>query len=118
MDIEFIRNYCLKKKKVKEELPFGPEVLVFKVAGKMFLASRLDETPLRISVKCDPELAIELREKYTDVIPGYHMNKRMWNTVYITGSIPQKEIVAMIDHSYKEVVKGLPKKLKAELGKK
>lgn len=115
MDIEFIRNHCLKKKSVKEELPFGPEVLVFKVAGKMFLASRLDETPLRISLKCDPELAIELRERYTDVIPGYHMNKRMWNTVYLTGSIPQKAIVAMIDHSYYEVVKGLPKKLQQKL---
>jgi predicted DNA-binding protein (MmcQ/YjbR family) len=117
MDIEFIRDYCLKKKSVKEELPFGPEILVFKVVGKMFLACRLDETPLRLSVKCDPELAIELREKYTDVIPGYHMNKKMWNTVYLTGSIPQKEIIGMIDHSYGEVVKGLPKKIKEKLGK-
>jgi len=83
----------------------------------MFLASRLDETPLRISVKCAPELAIELREKYADVIPGYHMNKKMWNTVYLTGSIPQKEILTMIDHSYGEVVKGLPKKLREELDK-
>jgi predicted DNA-binding protein (MmcQ/YjbR family) len=118
MDIEFIRDYCLKKRKVKEELPFGPQTLVFKVAGKMFLACSLDETPLRLSVKCDPELAIELREKYTDVIPGYHLNKKMWNTIYLTGSIPQKEILTMIDHSYNEVVKGLPKKLKSELEKK
>ena len=115
MDIEFIRDYCLKKKGVKDEFPFGPAVLVFKVMGKIFLISGIDEKPLTISLKCDPELAIEWREHYEAVIPGYHLNKKMWNTVTLDGSIPQKEILNMINHSYDEVVKGMPKKMQKEL---
>jgi len=118
MDIEFIREYCLKKNGVKEEMPFGPDTLVFKIAGKIFLIGGLDKIPFSISLKCDPELAIELRERYSEVTPGWHLNKKMWNTVELSGSIPQKEILAMIDHSYSEVVKKLPKKLRGELPKK
>lgn len=114
MNIEELREYCLQKPAVTEGLPFGEDTLVFKVAGKMFLLISMTEAD-RFNVKCDPELAVELREKYTQVQPGYHMNKKMWNTVYMNGSLTQKQLREMIDHSYNEVVKGLPKKAQAEL---
>lgn len=116
MHIEALREYCLSKKSVTEGFPFGEQTLVFKVAGKMFLLAALDESPLRINVKCDPELAIELREKYDGtVLPGYHMNKVMWNTVICNGDVNDLEILQMIDHSYLEVVKTLPKRLRISL---
>jgi predicted DNA-binding protein (MmcQ/YjbR family) len=110
MDIESLRNYCLGKQAVKEGFPFGETTLVFKVKGKMFLAVGLDAPVLQFNVKCDPEQAIEWREQYASVIPGYHMNKKLWNTVIIDGSIPTKVLRQMIDDSYRLVVQSLPKK--------
>jgi predicted DNA-binding protein (MmcQ/YjbR family) len=114
MNIEELRDYCLLKPGATESFPFGPETLVFKVYGKMFLVIGLDEAN-RFSVKCDPEWAVELRERYTEVQPGYHMNKKMWNTVYMDGSLTRKQLCEMMDHSYTEVVKGLPKKIREEI---
>jgi predicted DNA-binding protein (MmcQ/YjbR family) len=99
MNIETIRDYCISKKGVTESFPFGDDTLVFKKTGKIFLLANLDGD-LSINVKCDPAIALELREKYTSVIPGYHMNKKHWNTVLIDGTIPDKEILEWIDHSY------------------
>ncbi|HVU57213.1 MAG TPA: MmcQ/YjbR family DNA-binding protein [Puia sp.] len=110
MDIETLREYCLKKKEVEEGFPFGDTVLVFKVKGKMFLLASLDTPILQFNVKCDPEKAIEWREQYPAVQPGYHMNKKMWNTVIMDNSIPTRMVRQMIDDSYELVVKSLPKK--------
>lgn len=116
MNIETFRNYCLEKKGVTEELPFGPDNLVFKLMGKMFALASLDEVPLRVNLKCDPEKAVSLREEYPDlVLPGYHMNKTHWNTVVLDGFLPNSLIFGLIDHSYDLVLQGLPKKLKKEL---
>lgn len=115
MDIEQLRNYCIDKKGVEECFPFDEETLVFKVMGKMFLLVGIDSKPVEFNVKCDPELAIQLREKYDCVRPGFHMSKTHWNTVVCDGSVPKKTLKEWIDHSYDEVVKGLTKKLKAEL---
>jgi predicted DNA-binding protein (MmcQ/YjbR family) len=115
MDIETLRDYCLAKKEVTEGFPFGETVLVFKVKGKIFLLARLDQPMLEFNVKCDPERAIEWREQYAAVQPGYHMNKKMWNTVTMDGSIPSRIAREMIDHSWSEVVKSLPKKDRAGL---
>ena len=90
MDIEQIIQYTLSKKDVEETLPFGPNTLVFKVKGKIFLLLSLDEKPLRLNVKCNPEYAIELRERYASVIPGYNMNKKHWNTIIINGELSAK----------------------------
>ncbi len=100
MNIESLRDYCLSKPGVEETLPFGPDTLVFKINGKMFLATGLNEDPLSFNVKCDPELALELRETYPCVRPGYHMNKKHWNTVVVDGSVPSKLLKEWIDHSY------------------
>ena len=111
MDIDSIRDYCLGKDgNVGEDMPFGEDTLVFRVDGKIFLLMRLMTRPLAINLKCDPQKAMELRERYESVLPGYHMNKKYWNTVVLDGRIPAKEIFAMIDHSYDEVVKGVKKK--------
>lgn len=106
MDIEAYRNYCLKKKGVTEELPFGEKTLVYKVSGKMFALADID-TFEGINLKCKPEVAIQLREEYTGVVPGYHMNKQHWNTVRTDGSIPDKLIYQWIDDSYRLVVEKL-----------
>jgi predicted DNA-binding protein (MmcQ/YjbR family) len=101
LTIDAVREYCLKKSEnVTEGFPFGGEVLVFKIEQKIFLLLRLDVHPQTMNLKCDPERAIELRERYASVLPGYHMNKKHWNTVVLNGSIPPREIRAMIDHSY------------------
>jgi predicted DNA-binding protein (MmcQ/YjbR family) len=110
MDIETIRDYCLAKKEVEEGFPFGETTLVFKVRGKIFLLAGLDNPVLQFNVKCDPEKAIEWREQFAAVQPGYHMNKKMWNTVVVDGSIPARIIRQMIDDSYQLVVMSLPKK--------
>lgn len=116
MNVEEVREYCLAKKGVTEGFPFGEEVLVFKVMNKMFLLTSLNEQPFRVNLKMNAELVEEYREKYDDVQPGYHMNKKLWNSVYFaTGSIPLKELIWMIDHSYEEVVLGMPKKIQEEL---
>lgn len=113
IDLEKVRLYCLGKKgKITEEFPFDEEVLVFKVFGKMFLLTNINEVPLSVNVKCDPERAIELRERYGSITPAWHMNKKMWNTISIDGTIPEKLVFDLIDHSYEEVVKKLPKKFK------
>lgn len=116
MDIEEIRNYCLAKKGVTESLPFDEFSPVYKVMGKIFLISSI-EPPFSINVKCDPEKAIELREKYDSIKPGYHMNKTHWNTIELNGNVPNKLLKKLIDHSYDLVVSGLKKKEKEELNK-
>ena len=99
MNIEILREYCISKKNVTESFPFGDDTLVFKTEGRIFALVNL-EGDLTINLKCNPARAIELRERYSSVIPGYHMNKKHWNTVYIDGSVPDKEIFSWVDHSY------------------
>ena len=115
MNIESFREHCLKKPGTTEETPFGPEDLVFKVGGKMFAIAALMEVPARVNLKCDPDLALELRDRYEQVTPGYHMNKKHWNTVELSGGIPESEMRKMIDHSYDLVVQSLPKAKRAKL---
>ena len=100
MDAEQFREYCLAKPWVTEGTPFGEDTLVFKVAGKMFALISLDAVPPRANLKCDPDRALELRDRYDQVLPGYHMNKKHWNSVILDGVIPSGTIVEMIDHSY------------------
>jgi predicted DNA-binding protein (MmcQ/YjbR family) len=109
MDLAQFREYCLSKSCASESTPFGPDVLVFKISDKMFALAALDEVPITANLKCDPDLALELRDRYEQVTPGYHMNKRHWNTVEIEGGIPDTELRKMIDHSYDLVAKGLPR---------
>ncbi|WP_299338999.1 MmcQ/YjbR family DNA-binding protein [uncultured Psychroserpens sp.] len=119
MNIEDYRNYCMSKKAVTEHFPFDDDVLVFKVLGKMFALASLTKWESGegfINLKCDPQYAIELRETYESIQPGYHMHKQQWNSVYIqTGELSPKLITRLIDHSYDMVVKGLPKKKQQEL---
>jgi predicted DNA-binding protein (MmcQ/YjbR family) len=116
MDIESFREHCLAKKGVEEGFPFDSDTLVFKVMGKMFALTSLSAKPFGVNLKMAEDKVPEYREKYEDVLPGYHMNKKHWNSVYFdTGGIPRKELLWMIDHSYEEVVNGLTKKLREEL---
>jgi len=110
VNLEELREYCLSKPTVTEGLPFGEDTLVFKVAEKLFVLTSISMGN-QFNVKCDPELAIELRERHPEITPGYHMNKKLWNTVKMDGNLPDKLIFEMIDHSYEQVVKGLPKKI-------
>lgn len=105
MDIEQLWQYCKAKPEAEESFPFGPENLVFKVKGKMFFLASLDKQPLQFNVKCDPEKAVELREKFASVQPGYHMNKKLWNTVIVDGSVPTQLLQEFIDDSYTLVAK-------------
>jgi predicted DNA-binding protein (MmcQ/YjbR family) len=105
MDVAQLREYCLSKPGATESTPFGPDVLVLKVAGKIFALAALDEVPARANLKCDPDWALELRDRYEQVTPGYHMNKKHWNTVEIDTGIPDMELRKMIDHSYESVIK-------------
>ena len=105
MDLAEFREYCLSKPDATEGTPFGPDTLVFKVAGKIFAITALDEIPARANLKCEPDLALELRDRYEQVRPGYHMNKKHWNTVDIEAGIPNGEIRKMIEHSYDLVAK-------------
>ena len=105
MNLETIRNYCLQKNDTEESLPFGPDVVVFKVNGKSYLLLPLDTDELRFNVKCDPDLAEELRAQYSCVLPGYHMNKKHWNTVIVDGRLSAKQLKEMIDDSYNLVAK-------------
>ena len=109
MELETLRSYLLKKQSAFEDFPFGPEVMVYKVMGKTFALVFWGDILLRINLKCDPDLAMHFRGMYKAVKPGYHMNKRHWNTIALDGSIPDDEILAMIDDSYNLVVKGLKK---------
>lgn len=114
MNIEEIRDYCLAKPGVTEGLPFGEDTLVFKVGEKLFLLTSISDGN-SFNVKCDPEVAIELREHHPEVQPGYHMNKKHWNTVYTNGSLTGKQLCDMIDHSYNLVFNSLPKNIRAAI---
>lgn len=114
MNIEDFRNYCIAKPGVTEAFPFDNKTLVFKVMGKMFALTGI-ETFNSINLKCDPELALELREDFYSIKPGYHMSKKHWNTVEVDGDVIDKKIFELTDHSYELVVKGLTKKLRLEL---
>ena len=116
MNIEEFREYCLAKKYVTESFPFDEQTLVFKVANKMFALAGLEHKPSRVNLKCDPERSIELRDEYNEIVEGYHMSKKHWNTVVIEGNLPNSFIKELIDHSYNLVVKSLTKKLQKELG--
>ena len=109
MNAESFRAHCLAKKGATEGTPFGPDDIVFKVGGKMFALLAFEEVPPRANLKCDPDLALELRDRYEQVEPGYHMNKKHWNTVVLDGVIPDGEIGKMIDDSYELVLKSVPK---------
>ncbi len=111
MNIEAYRNYCLKKPGTTEEFPFDNETLVFKVGGKMYALCNVDLFE-SINLKCDPEQAVQLREMYDSVLPGYHMNKKHWNTVILDGTIPDRLIYAWTDHSYQLVREHLPYKIR------
>ena len=114
MNIEEIRDYCLAKPAVTEGLPFGEDTLVFKAGEKLFLLTSLSQGD-RFNVKCDPELAIELREQHPEVQPGFHMNKKHWNTVHTHGNLTRRQICDMIDHSYDLVFNSLPKNIRGQI---
>lgn len=105
MNIEEIRNYCLSKADAEETLPFGPDTLVYKVNEKIFLLMGINSEDLSFNVKCNPDKALELREEYACVLPGYHMNKKHWNTIVVDGSVSNKQLKEWIDDSYALVVK-------------
>jgi len=109
MDIESFRNYCLAKKGVTEAFPFDETTLVFKVGGKIFALTDLEDKPFRANLKCDPERAVDLREHYKSIIPGWHMNKTHWNTVIADSDIDMKLFRELIDHSYVLVFNTLKK---------
>ncbi len=106
MNIESIRDYCLSMPGVEETLPFGPDTLVYKVKSKIFLLIGLDSEELSFNVKCDPDKALELREEFPCVLPGYHMNKKHWNTIVVDGSVSAKQLKEWINHSYVLVSSG------------
>lgn len=116
MNIEEYRDYCLSKKYVTECFPFDETTLVFKVAEKMFALCAINRMPTQVNLKCDPERSILLREEHEDVIAGFHMSKKHWNTIMIEGNISNEFIKELIDHSYDLVVKGMTKKKQKELG--
>jgi len=112
MNVEEFRVYCLAKEGVTEEFPFDETTLVFKVAGKIFAITGLDDPEFKVNLKCDPDRSVLLREEYESIRPGWHMNKRHWNTVHVDGSFPDRLFIELIDHSYDLVVQGLPRKLR------
>jgi predicted DNA-binding protein (MmcQ/YjbR family) len=118
MHVEELRTYSLSKSRTTEEMPFGPDTLVFKVEGKIFMLVGLDQIEnLTFNVKCDPEYAVELRERYgSTVFPGYHMNKKHWNTVFCNRQLPDDQLRRLIDHSYDLVFASLPRRLRERRG--
>ncbi|GAB2965324.1 MmcQ/YjbR family DNA-binding protein [Hymenobacter coalescens] len=114
MNIEELRDYCLAKPGTTEETPFGPDTLVFKVGGKIYALTSIDDYG-SVNLKCDPERATQLREQYDFVVPGYHMNKKHWNTVLIGTGITVRQLQELIDHSYDLVRASLPKAVQAKL---
>src|SRR4051794_38529653 len=116
MDAVELRRWCLAQSGAIEDFPFTPEHSVFKVAGKMFALSALDRAPLEVSVKCEPDLAVELRGSYGEIRPGYHLNKRHWNTITLDGSLPDQLVRDLIEDSYDLVVSGLPRRTREALG--
>lgn len=115
MDIESFRSYCLAKPGTSEDMPFGPDTLTIRVMGKIFAFAGLDAVPLSVSLKTDPEQAIELRERYDAIQGAYHLNKKHWSSVRMDGSVPVQVITDMIDSSYALVAKGLTKAQREEL---
>lgn len=115
MELDDLIEYCMAKSGVEETTPFGPDTLVYKVAGKMFALAGVEDYPARVNLKCDPDRALELRGQYDAVIPGYHMNKRHWNTVILDGSLGDVLERDLVDHSYALVVAGLTKQARATL---
>ena len=111
-----LRRWCLAQTGSVEEFPFGPTTSVFKVGGKVFAISALDRSPLEVSLKCEPELALELRGTYAAIRPGYHLNKRHWNTVTLDGTLPDRLVRDLIEDSYDLVVSALPKRTRTQLG--
>jgi predicted DNA-binding protein (MmcQ/YjbR family) len=118
MTLEELSELASRLPGAVEEQPFGPDVDVMKVGGKIFAILAPSAVPEAISLKCEPGLAMELRERYDAVIPGYHLNKRLWNTVHLDGSIPDDEVRDMVNHSYEQVVAGLPKSVRSALGRR
>ncbi|MBK1833657.1 MmcQ/YjbR family DNA-binding protein [Roseibacillus ishigakijimensis] len=116
MDLQDAIEHCLSLPATEETSPFGPDVLVYKVAGKMFATAGLENEEGRMNLKCDPERAVDLRDQWEAIDPGYHMNKKHWNTLRFDGSLPPKLVRELIDHSYQLVVAGLSKKVREELG--
>jgi len=116
VDAVALRRWCLAQTGSVEEFPFGPTTSVFKVGGKVFAISALDRLPLEVSVKCEPELAVELRGTYPAIRPGYHLNKRHWNTVTLDGTLPDRLVRDLVEDSYDLVVNALPKRTRARLG--
>jgi predicted DNA-binding protein (MmcQ/YjbR family) len=114
MNIETFREYCLSKDGVTEETPFGPETLVFKVLGKVFALTDVDQFD-SVNLKCDPEKAVDQKEQYEGINGGYHMNKKHWNTVRTNGTVPYELFYELVDHSYDLVARGLPKKERSKL---
>ena len=114
-DLEAIREYLLDFPEVSEETPFGPEALVYKVAGKMFALLIPEDVPPRMNLKCDPDRALELRDEHDAVLPGYHMNKRHWNTLVLDGTLSPSLVSELVRHSFDLVLAGLPKKLREEI---
>jgi predicted DNA-binding protein (MmcQ/YjbR family) len=111
-----LRAWCLRQPGSSEEFPFGPELSVFKVAGKIFAISSLDDSLLGVSLKCEPDLAVALRASYPAIRPGYHLNKRHWNTVTIDGTLPDQLVRDMVEDSYDLIVSALPKRIRDRLG--
>jgi predicted DNA-binding protein (MmcQ/YjbR family) len=115
VDAAELRRCCLGQRGAVEDFPFGPETSVFKVGGKVFAISALDRTPLEVSVKCEPELALDLRASYTAIRPGYHLNKRHWNTLTLDQRLPDQLVRDLVEDSYDLVVSALPKRARTQL---
>jgi predicted DNA-binding protein (MmcQ/YjbR family) len=116
VDAADLRAWCVGHAGAVEDFPFGPETSVFKVGGKMFALSGLGRAPLEVSVKCEPDLAVALRDSYPAIRPGYHLNKRHWNTITLDGSLPDQLVRDLIEDSYDLVVSALPKRVREQLG--
>ncbi|MEM1443378.1 MAG: MmcQ/YjbR family DNA-binding protein [Verrucomicrobiota bacterium] len=114
-DLETVYHQLLQKPATEEGFPFGPEAAVYKVAGKMFAILIPEDMPPRLNLKCDPDRAVALRDEYEAILPGYHMNKKHWNTLELDGSLPANLVGELIDHSYELVVAGLPRKQREKL---
>ncbi len=115
MNVEDFRNYCLSKPKTTEDFPFDQDTLVFRIETKIYCLVNIRKLPLSVNLKCDPDYAIELREKYDAISPGYHMNKKHWNTICLDELGNDELLMQLVDHSYEMVVKGLPKKVRDQL---
>ena len=117
MNLEELREYCLSLPHVTEDMPFGEDILVFRICNRIFVLTSLESVPLRESLKCDPARAIELREQYPDkIIAGYHLNKKFWNTLLVDQHLPPKLLRSLIRHSWNEASAKLTKRVRTELG--